>query len=348
MNRSRIAVHGAAALIGALSATTSAQNGTWSQVTTIPQASFGASAAVLDGILYVAGGQYANHELNTFLAYDPATDAWSVKPEMPGARYFGDGLVELDGKLYFVGGWTTSPGLPQNNLWRYDPATGVWTASLNDRPGRTGSGAAAAIDGKLYVATAADGSGGYRNFLDSYDPVANSWTAKSSSNNAHGGPAFGAIHGKFYVVGGFDASGQRGNSVEEYDPVADHWTLKTPIPVPGLSDAASAVVNGKLFVAGGSNAGADTAAVYVFDPVLNTWSTAYPPLPAALHGAAGAAVCGRMYVVGGLQPGPNVLASVVAFGLPCYANCDGSTTSPVLNVLDFACFINKFAAGCPQ
>ena len=30
-----------------------------------------------------------------------------------------------------------------------------------------------------------------------------------------------------------------------------------------------------------------------------------------------------------------------------YANCDGSTTAPVLNVLDFSCFLNRFAAGCP-
>jgi hypothetical protein len=30
-----------------------------------------------------------------------------------------------------------------------------------------------------------------------------------------------------------------------------------------------------------------------------------------------------------------------------YANCDGSTTVPVLNVEDFICFINAFAAGCP-
>jgi glucose/arabinose dehydrogenase len=29
----------------------------------------------------------------------------------------------------------------------------------------------------------------------------------------------------------------------------------------------------------------------------------------------------------------------------CYANCDGSTTSPSLNVLDFSCFLNAFAAG---
>jgi trimeric autotransporter adhesin len=30
-----------------------------------------------------------------------------------------------------------------------------------------------------------------------------------------------------------------------------------------------------------------------------------------------------------------------------YANCDGSTTPPVLNVADFGCFLTKFAAGCP-
>jgi WD40 repeat protein len=30
-----------------------------------------------------------------------------------------------------------------------------------------------------------------------------------------------------------------------------------------------------------------------------------------------------------------------------YANCDGSATLPNLNVLDFTCFLNAFAAGCP-
>ncbi|MEX2217161.1 MAG: hypothetical protein WD749_00245 [Phycisphaerales bacterium] len=30
-----------------------------------------------------------------------------------------------------------------------------------------------------------------------------------------------------------------------------------------------------------------------------------------------------------------------------YANCDGSTTPPVLNVQDFGCFLTKYAAGCP-
>ncbi len=31
--------------------------------------------------------------------------------------------------------------------------------------------------------------------------------------------------------------------------------------------------------------------------------------------------------------------------VPCYANCDGSTASPVLSAGDFVCFLNKFRAG---
>ena len=29
----------------------------------------------------------------------------------------------------------------------------------------------------------------------------------------------------------------------------------------------------------------------------------------------------------------------------CYANCDGSTSPPILNANDFQCFLNKYAAG---
>jgi hypothetical protein len=33
--------------------------------------------------------------------------------------------------------------------------------------------------------------------------------------------------------------------------------------------------------------------------------------------------------------------------MPCYPNCDGSTQAPILNVADFTCFLQKFAAGDP-
>ncbi|MFN0132266.1 MAG: GC-type dockerin domain-anchored protein [Phycisphaerales bacterium] len=40
----------------------------------------------------------------------------------------------------------------------------------------------------------------------------------------------------------------------------------------------------------------------------------------------------------------NVL-ELVGSPRPCYPNCDESTTTPVLNVNDFVCFMNRFAAG---
>jgi hypothetical protein len=50
---------------------------------------------------------------------------------------------------------------------------------------------------------------------------------------------------------------------------------------------------------------------------------------------AGMCSGGGLTVSGGAWPGG---------AHACYPNCDGSTTSPVLNVLDFACFLNRFAA----
>jgi hypothetical protein len=59
---------------------------------------------------------------------------------------------------------------------------------------------------------------------------------------------------------------------------------------------------------------------------------------------------GRHVIVlfGGLGPNFTDLSDTWELGggaAPCYANCDQSTTPPVLNVLDFSCFLNKFAAG---
>ncbi len=50
----------------------------------------------------------------------------------------------------------------------------------------------------------------------------------------------------------------------------------------------------------------------------------------------------------GQGPGPVVDCGCFEVQPPaCYANCDGSTTPPVLNVIDFACFLNRYASGDP-
>jgi hypothetical protein len=51
----------------------------------------------------------------------------------------------------------------------------------------------------------------------------------------------------------------------------------------------------------------------------------------------------------GFGPAPIVDVGAYEFqGASCYANCDSSTTAPVLNVEDFTCFINRFASGDPR
>ena len=60
--------------------------------------------AVIDGILYVAGGSHQSGILATVEAYDPATDTWTTKASMPTERVFlAAGAV--NGILYAVGGY---------------------------------------------------------------------------------------------------------------------------------------------------------------------------------------------------------------------------------------------------
>jgi glucose/arabinose dehydrogenase len=57
---------------------------------------------------------------------------------------------------------------------------------------------------------------------------------------------------------------------------------------------------------------------------------------------------GELYVMVGAAGGPSGTSGQVLKIVPCYANCDQSTTAPVLNVLDFTCYLNRFAAGDPR
>jgi hypothetical protein len=50
--------------------------------------------------------------------------------------------------------------------------------------------------------------------------------------------------------------------------------------------------------------------------------------------------------VGGATAADFTIATLTCGGpAPCYANCDQSTVAPILNVGDFTCFLQRFAAG---
>jgi hypothetical protein len=66
-----------------------------------------------------------------------------------------------------------------------------------------------------------------------------------------------------------------------------------------------------------------------------TWNTvAGQNYKVRIGGFGSAAGSGTIYLSCAPTPPPS-----------CYANCDGSTAAPVLNVLDFNCFLNRYTAG---
>jgi N-acetylneuraminic acid mutarotase len=236
---------------GAVSSANAQLTGGWTEQAPMPGAANTAVSASINGVVYVAGG-YNSGQLSTLYSYNPTSNAWSTLAPMPGPRYQMDGLGVISNKLYAVGGWTTSPALPNNNLWVYDPVANTWDTSKASLPTLSADGAVGVISNKLYVTTPDNGNSGYYNFLDVYDPSANSWTALVSSPVPHAGPGSGVIGNKFYVAGGFNGSAVSGQ-LDVYDPVANTWTTKSPMPT-ARQNPASVVVNGKLYVIGGSSA----------------------------------------------------------------------------------------------
>jgi hypothetical protein len=82
------------------------------------------------------------------------------------------------------------------------------------------------------------------------------------------------------------------------------------------------------------------------------WPT---PLPTGTQGLfltiSASATAGSNSTDYALTSGPAVFTNnahtnfTINAAAPCYPNCDNSTIPPILNVLDFSCFLNKFAAG---
>jgi hypothetical protein len=64
----------------------------------------------------------------------------------------------------------------------------------------------------------------------------------------------------------------------------------------------------------------------------------------ALATLGGEVIAGGFFDQAGGQPSFN-FARWGCEGGGCYANCDNSTAAPILNVADFTCFLQRFAAG---
>jgi N-acetylneuraminic acid mutarotase len=233
--------------------------GRWGFGPPIPIELHHAPAAVVDGVIYVLGGEYQGAGtgmpavfLNTVFAFDPAVGQWEPRAPMPTSRS-GGGAAVVDGKIYVAGG--RPPG--GNDFAVYDPARDTWTV-LPDLPtGRNHLGMGA-IDGLIYVAGGRFGG----NFasertavVEVYNPADNTWSTRRSMPSPRGGVAAVVANGCLFVIGGEgNYSDPRGLSVENeaYDPRSDTWIALAPMPTPTHGLVGAAFVDGLIFLPGGS------------------------------------------------------------------------------------------------
>ena len=273
----------------------------WEAMAPMSTARCAPAAAVVDGKLYVMGGNGADDNdksLSSVERYDPEENAWEAVAPMPAARCAPAAAV-VDGKLYVMGGnGADDNDKSLSSVERYDPEENAWEA-VAPMPAARCAPAAAVVDGKLYVmgGNGADDNDKSLSSVERYDPEENAWEAVAPMSAARIGLVAAVVDGKLYVMGGMDADDESLSSVERYDPAKNAWEAVTPMSMARDAPAA-AVVDGKLYVMGGYDHQHLLSSVERYDPAKNAWE-AVAPMSTARAASAAAVSDGKLYVMGG-------------------------------------------------
>ncbi|NDI36084.1 M56 family metallopeptidase [Chengkuizengella sediminis] len=229
------------------------QSDTWRQLTSMDQARGNHSAEVIDGKIYIVGGdgnQVDYSVLSSVEVYDLQTDTWTQLTSMNEAR-FRFATEVIDGKIYTIGGrgdYTLS------STEVYDPETDTWTLLANmNKPREDFS--IGVIDEKLYVVGGFNGNfmryrkENYLSSVEVYDPQTDTWTQLTSMNQPRDNHATEVIDEKIYAIGGYYDYNHLSN-VEVYDPETDKWTEVTNMNHARYGQATE-LIDDKLYVLGG-------------------------------------------------------------------------------------------------
>jgi N-acetylneuraminic acid mutarotase len=279
----------------------------WTSQLADPTAREYAASAVLDGKLYVAGGQITHSgstpgpATNTVSVYDPASNTWSSAHPMPTAR-MGLTLTAHDGKLYAIGGRTD--GFSASSVGKveiYDPATNSW--AIGSEVGFTPRYHAAAAVlpqtsfGDLIVVAGGEAESNVLATVQGYNPNTNAWVGLQDLPTARGQLGMAAADGKLYAIGGYaGVASQWVGTVEAYNPLLGAWAPRAAMPT-ARAHLSLAAINGQLLAAGGENVSRALDVLESYDPVTDVWtSKTNSQIPFAR--AAAGAVDHRMFVFG--------------------------------------------------
>ena len=134
---------------------------TWTSKADMPTARANPSASVVNGRIYAIGGAPSGHPsyrgLSAVEEYDPATDTWRPKADMPTARTLFSTSV-VNGRVYAIGGFTSGLGGRFSTVEEYDPATDTWTRKAG-MPTPRSMLTTSVVNGKIYAIGGSIGNG---------------------------------------------------------------------------------------------------------------------------------------------------------------------------------------------
>ena len=196
---------------------------TWTQKANMPTKRTFLCACSVGGKIYVFGGVTAGVPGATWNppaldVYDPATDTWTRKADIPTARSMAAASV-VDGRIYIIGGVIGSVGgYGISTVEEYDPATDTWTTKTR-MPTPRKCLSTSVVDGKVYAIGGGTGMATVFSTVEQYDPATDTWTKKADMPTARELLSTSAVDGKIYAIGG-DVTGwpwTASSTVEEYD-----------------------------------------------------------------------------------------------------------------------------------
>ena len=303
------------------------------------------------------------------VAYDPISDSWVTKSQLPLSTNFTDyHIAACQNKIYVLSNdasYPSSLNRSTNKLLAYDPLTDSWETKASLPP--TLYAQVNVVDDKIYVISG--GYGIYRlskfsttvyfNFSSTtwvYDPANDSWStmAPIPVPVSHYGSV--VVDGKIYIIGGVfywevsPGSEVFSNLVQIFDPQTNQWTQGTPLPVNmsgmGVAATTGLEVPKRIYVFGGSAYGspAGYAAVtwtQIYDLQNKTWSNG-TQLPIARYNLCAASVNDKLYVLGGDYAGGDPAFDNLEYVLADYGSAATSptpTAAPSASVPEFPTWI---------
>ncbi|XP_056149422.1 actin-binding protein IPP [Lampris incognitus] len=245
----------------------------WTTVSSLHQARSGLGVAVLEGMIYVVGGEKDSMIFDCTERYDPVTKQWAAVASLNFPRC-GVGVCPCHGALYALGGWIGSE--IGKTMERYDPEENKWEVIGSMAVPRYYFGCCE-LQGFIYVIGGISDEGMELRSAEVYDPISHRWSALPVMVTRRAYVGVACLNNCIYAVGGWNEALGSLETVEKYCPEEEKWVEVAPMSTARAGVSVSAV-NGLLYAVGGRASSRDFSApvtvdsVEIYDPHLDTWT----------------------------------------------------------------------------